>query len=529
MPLPRIADLIDLRRGQESKADQPDIPRNNFNPPPLSQYNNEYDHHPCSKCSSDGHRFVVATPRRGGHYSRLGGIQNRLEALQILAQTASSERGAERRKPRITEIPTDPMPAREANRSALPQASRTTHTPLTSELMRNGILDIPLLEPLPQYDLFATFLLTAVLTIATKDRVGLEGLHRRISEYMEKLLLRVILGAASVRHVGVMEGLLLLAEWVPHISNGPSHQVQATAEDSVAWSLIGLALRQPYLLHLELYSFRGECKDEDRGQLICPVKFLANRQIWIQMGQSFWCRGPAKWVKYASYIQAEVELTTIFGNIRDILYASKTRTAMWKETWVNIDLPPHLSDLLFLQFGYLRLYINAFAFQTVLYSWPKSATRSDNANADGKHIYIAIDAAKRVLKYLVERLNATKHFRYMRVRCEIHVSVFLFKAFMAGALSPKEQQSCPTLSRDLTQNPLSTPIDLDDITNSSIIESTESHPHFPEDFPDPQAFPFLESPEAQECPDAFLSNLPFLRGRFPDPDNQGVGQLLMDL
>ncbi|KAB8238754.1 uncharacterized protein BDW43DRAFT_305660 [Aspergillus alliaceus] len=141
-----------------------------------------------------------------------------------------------------------------------------------NEIFKNLLQNFHPYLPILPSDLFAVHHI---------QQVGLEGLHRRISEYMEKLLLRVILGAASVRHVGVMEGLLLLAEWVPHIrskecareaadSNGPSHQVQATAEDSVAWSLIGLALRQPYLLHLELYSFRGECKDKNRGQVGPP-------------------------------------------------------------------------------------------------------------------------------------------------------------------------------------------------------------------------------------------------------------------
>lgn len=182
------------------------------------------------------------------------------------------------------------------------------------------------------------------------------------------------------------------------------------------------------------------------------------------MGQAFWCRGPglstrftiedypylrpqkADGVDYASFVQAQVELTTIFGNIHDILYASKTRTvqlilmgdytkylddsskalAMWKAAWANVDLPFHLSGLLCLQFEYLRLYINAFAFQAVLYRTPKSPVGSDNgktsyfpysvmASADGRHIYIAIDAAKSVLKYLMERLNPTKHLRYIPV------------------------------------------------------------------------------------------------------------------
>ncbi|KAE8413564.1 hypothetical protein BDV36DRAFT_286915 [Aspergillus pseudocaelatus] len=626
-----------------------------LSPNGVRQYTNEYNYYPCSKCFSEGHRCVIAASRRGGDYSRfrvrksqkhreeevrecdrtehtiesrgvdsantettvtdhnLGGIQNPLEALQILAQTASTERNARKRKTSMSQVHTNQMSAREESNA---QGGPFTHLPRNS-----------------------SSLLTTVLTIATTDRVGLEGLHTRISQYMEKLILRVVLGAASVRHVGSVEGLLLLAEWVPHISaeecardaaanNGPSHQVQVTAEDSVSWNLIGLAVRQAYLLHLERYSFRGESKDEDRldyhrNRLAWIFTYLADRQISIQMGQAFWCRGPglstrftiedypylrpqkANGVDYASFVQAQVELTTIFGNVHDILYASKTRTvqlmlmgdytkylddsskalAMWKEAWANVDLPPHLSGLLCLQFEYLRLYINAFAFQAVLYRTPKGPSGSDGgkssyfpysvmASADGRHIYIAIDAAKSVLKYLMERLNPTKHLRYIPVRFylyEIHASVFLFKALTVGALSSEEQQTCTTLvrqfiamlksastspshiasrygklltglwfqgqatpetaddfvqSRHSAQNPLPSPIDLDEFTNTSVMDSTGP---FQDEFSTQQVLSFLEPTEGLECPDTFLSNLPFLRGGFPDLDNHGVGQLSMDL
>ncbi|KAE8406241.1 hypothetical protein BDV37DRAFT_292457 [Aspergillus pseudonomiae] len=330
------------------------------------------------------------------------------------------------------------------------------------------------------------------------------------------------------------------------------------------------------------------------------------------MGQAFWCRGPGlstrftiddypylrpqkgNGVDYASFVQAQVELTTIFGNIHDILYASKTRTvqlmlmgdytkylddsskalAMWKEAWANVNLPHYLSGLLCLQFEYLRLYINAFAFQAVLYRTPKGPAGCDSgkssyfpysvmASADGRHIYIAIDAAKSVLKYLMERLNPTQHFRYIPVRFylyEIHASVFLFKALTVGALNSEEHQTCTTLvrqfismlksaatspshiasrygklltslwfqgqttpdttdafveSRHSAQNLLPRPIDLDDFTNPSMIGSTKP---FQDDFPTHQVLPLLEPTEALECPDVFLSNLPFLRGGFPDLD-----------
>lgn len=106
------------------------------------------------------------------------------------------------------------------------------------------------------------FLLTAVLTIATKDRKELDFVHKAVWSHMQGLLLKVNLGASDVRNVGAVEGLLLLAEWVPHVSGGLSLEDE---EDSAAWSLIGLAVRQGYLLHLDSHAFRVEVKDEPKA------------------------------------------------------------------------------------------------------------------------------------------------------------------------------------------------------------------------------------------------------------------------
>ncbi|KAL4894523.1 hypothetical protein BDV59DRAFT_207115 [Aspergillus ambiguus] len=638
-----------------------------------SKYTNEYTHRPCSKCAAEGQQCIPAASRRGGDYSRfrirknlpqqrdssevndpekpyldnnlsrpagardgpsqsIGGVQNPLEALQILAQTASSERTMGRTNINI---------AGELEHNS-PRANCAG--------TQNGIMS-NLAEDNPTSAAISwaaeTFLLTAVLTIATKDRVGLEALHSRILGYMENLLLRVVLGATSVRHVGSVEGLLLLAEWVPHVSSGactqydtvngrPSGHIQVPDEDSAAWNLVGLAVRQAYLLHLESYSFRGEARDETtsmfyRKRLAWFFTYLADRQISIQMGQAFWCRGPglsARFtvddypslrpqtqggVDHASFVQAQVELTTIFGNVHDILYASKTRTVqlmlmgdyakylddsskalvMWKETWGSVDLPPHLGCLLILQFEYLRLYINAFAFQAVLYRSSRNITGdlgktsyfpySVMATPDGRHIYLAIDAAKNVLKGLMERLNPTKHLRYLPVRFylyEIHASVFLFKALSVGALTSGEHQSCSVLVRQfismlksaatcpshiasrygrlltnlwfqgqLTPEDVNDPVQTnvstqathtgssatlrDQMTpnhaNRVLSENTVSHPLITDAFHSPSETSPADLTEPFDCPNVFLSNLPFLRGGFPDLEESEVGQLLMDL
>jgi hypothetical protein len=188
------------------------------------------------------------------------------------------------------------------------------------------------------------------------------------------------------------------------------------------------------------------------------------------MGQAFWCRGPALSTRFtaqdfptlqanqagdedfASLVQAQVELTTLFGNAHDILFASRSRTAelmmrgdyskyvddtaramaAWQRVWGSISVSPHLTSCLSLTYEYLRLYVNAFAFQAVLYrtSVMRSSDRhttdasrasmmfpdSTMASPDARPIYEAIDAAEKMLKIVTEEINPEKHLRYMPAR-----------------------------------------------------------------------------------------------------------------
>ena len=116
------------------------------------------------------------------------------------------------------------------------------------------------------------FLLASVLTIATQSRPDHQLLHTRLRRHIDQLILRVALAARSVRNVGSVEGLLLLAEWMPHLmgSDGQfqesqSQQSSTYDEDCVAWNLIGLAVRQAYLLQLDKQSFPVEVESEPHG------------------------------------------------------------------------------------------------------------------------------------------------------------------------------------------------------------------------------------------------------------------------
>lgn len=183
------------------------------------------------------------------------------------------------------------------------------------------------------------------------------------------------------------------------------------------------------------------------------------------MGQAFWCRGPGLAVPVtaedfpslrsqgpnneedlATWIQAQVELTTLFGNAHDILFPSKARTvelivrgdyvkyiddttralSAWQYSWRSIAVSKHLRSCLTLMREYLRLYVSAFAFQAVLYRAsrvvPDETTgnldfpNSTMASPDARYIYDALDAAESLLKIFIEDFDPQNHLRYIPAR-----------------------------------------------------------------------------------------------------------------
>ncbi|KAF4861102.1 hypothetical protein CGCSCA2_v004811 [Colletotrichum siamense] len=228
------------------------------------------------------------------------------------------------------------------------------------------------------------------------------------------------------------------------------------------------------------------------------VTYLSDRQISIRMGQAFWSRGPALSARFtaddfpslqpqytsgedfASLLQAQVELTTLFGNAHDILFASKQRTGelmtrgdytkyiddasraivAWDLVWNGLTCSQHLKSCLKMMEKYLRLYVNAFAFQAVLYRASTSGTQevsksacfphSAMASPDARHVYEAVDAAEALLRIAIEDIDAEKYLRYMPARFylyEIHSSVFLYKAHASGAVSSGKHAQTANLMR----------------------------------------------------------------------------------
>ncbi|CAG9992937.1 unnamed protein product [Clonostachys byssicola] len=538
---------------------------------------------PCLSCHLDGYECALAGSKRGGDYSHMRrksknarnrsrqppapepqpiqgieshppdphqsqqpdlctehstGVQNPLEALQILVQAAAASpsstnkaiNGSPAGQNTAHPLGVSPPDTLEHGRTAAGNAVRglESYGPLANGLLDTTMLDHllqhyaeryhPFMPIVPEHVLSPQkiqktaaeepFLLTSILTVSTKDRKGFEMLQRGLCSYIYKGIIDIVMGISTAPSVGSVEGLLLLAEWVPHADIGASSfKLPASGEDSAAWSLVGLAVRQAYLLHLDNYAFRTEIKDEpqalsDRKRLAWTFTYLSDRQISIRMGQAFWCRGPGSSARfaaedyptlrpknlydddYASILIAQVDMTTLFGTVHDILYASKARTVAlmlrgdytkylddglkgleaWKDSWGRIKIPSHLRSLLDMQYEYLSLYVNAFGFHAVVCRALDQSRNSPRgaqgvsffphgvlACPDSRYIYSATEAASNLLHIISQRVDPVKHTRYLPARFylyTIHSAVFLYRAHSLGALSEEAHQRSTKLVRE---------------------------------------------------------------------------------
>ncbi|CAH0002578.1 unnamed protein product [Clonostachys byssicola] len=259
------------------------------------------------------------------------------------------------------------------------------------------------------------FLLTAILAVASRDMPAHVLVHRYCWDHAQRLLLEVLLAHSWAQTPRTVQAILLLAEWIPYqmkqdVTESPKSLL---GEDRSAWSLIGLAVRQGYLLRLDRAAFPSagstECRKaseiEEENRLIWTYIYLIERQISVRMGQSFWSRGPSLSSKLtnedfpnlkslpgmgeedlASALQAKTELTQILYNAHGILYSSTERTlAMvndgdyarylddfqrsttnWYAAWNGGKFSSNVKATLLLLYEYVCLYVNAFSFQAVL-------------------------------------------------------------------------------------------------------------------------------------------------------------------
>lgn len=184
-------------------------------------------------------------------------------------------------------------------------------------------------------------LLTAVLTIASKDLVDRPEIHEYCSKYMHELISGIAAGADC--DVEAVEALLLLAEWEPQGLRPRIERVGRGEEDRAAWMHVGLALRSGYFLGLDRTSFRGDASGdaelEARKRLAWTSCYISDRLISVRIGRAFWSRGPGPMTglvsqdfpslqpvregeeDYAKIFQATLDLTQLYGNVHDVLYS----------------------------------------------------------------------------------------------------------------------------------------------------------------------------------------------------------------
>ncbi|CAK7213038.1 hypothetical protein SEUCBS140593_001711 [Sporothrix eucalyptigena] len=346
-------------------------------------------------------------------------------------------------------------------------------------------------------------LLTSILTVASKDDPAWHRVHEACASHMDSLVSRLISRGSS--SVGAVEALLILAEWAPQRREKSSDTVPTLigrgAEDQGAWMQIGVAIRLAYLQGLEQTGLLANAQhvrsvDFERKRIAWAACYMSDREVSIRLGKGFWSRGPGPSTvlnagdfptlrtqqagagDLAQLFQARLEMTQLFSNAHDILYSSTTHreqlfvggeyvryiddfTAVlrkWKLVWGGLSLTPSVKAALILSYEFLRLYINAFAFQATIsraitrarQSPPpsRSAVRplfADLAGApDARFIYESIDAANTLLSTLNDFIDPATALRYMPLKYYLYViyaAVFLFKARVAGALAGESGSS----------------------------------------------------------------------------------------
>ncbi|KAF2772560.1 hypothetical protein EJ03DRAFT_306921 [Teratosphaeria nubilosa] len=362
------------------------------------------------------------------------------------------------------------------------------------------------LQNLPNMAASEPHQLAAILTVASKDEKDWWQVHEACSMHMQQLIAELVYSGGG--NVEAVEAMLILAEWVPrrHLS---SPTVGRGEEDGAAWMYVGTAIRLGYLLGIDRSGFRAESEAQsaelNRKRLAWAACYMSDRQISVRIGKAFWSRGPGPMTAlraqdfpslqprmgrhddFAAIFQANLELTQLFSNAHDVLYATKSRSNQlnfggeyvkyiddfrvalrsWHGTWGVLSCSPPLKASLILSYEYLRLYVNAFAYQATLNrlvaqvhaaSANGQQTRQPAypfadvaATPDARFIYDSIDAAKSLLSTFNSFVDPVETFRFMPLRYYLYViysACFLYKARSTGVMGGDTRGSIKRLIFD---------------------------------------------------------------------------------
>ncbi len=314
---------------------------------------------------------------------------------------------------------------------------------------------------------------------------------------MQTLISAILSGSEA--GVEAVEAFLILSQWVSHRPQS-SIPVGRGEEDRVAWMYIGTALRLGYYLGIDRTSFRDGHSTEDpalfnRRRLCWAMCYMCDRQVSVRAGKGFWARGPGPLSglrasdfptlqptnkdedDFSQVFQANLELTQIFSNVHDILYSSKghgweemlqgryakylddfrTSIRSWYEAWSPLRCSRYLKASLMLTYDYLRLYVNAFAYQATISRALTQARGSQHrpgavpllnaTTPDARFIYEALDAAQSLLSNVVNYVEA-ETLRYMPSSYYLYIiysAVFLYKARVTTTMTDEERMKVRNL------------------------------------------------------------------------------------
>jgi Fungal specific transcription factor domain len=364
-----------------------------------------------------------------------------------------------------------------------------------------------------QLDTFAAndkHLLTAVLTISSKDLVDQPNVHASCSRYMHDLISGIAAGHDC--EVEAVEALLLLAEWEPQGLRNRIEAVGRGEEDRSAWMHVGIALRTGYFLGLDRTAFRQETSEEakvdSRRRFAWANCYVSDRLISVRIGRAFWSRGPGPMTglssqdfptlqplspsdeDYGKIFQAILDLTQLYSNVHDVLYSGMRTSAQmmlmgdyvkyvddfrgalarWNISWGGLVCSPHIKVTLQMSYEYLCLYTNAFVFQAAISQAiarkPKSETSHSlrdhlkgvfsnvGSMPDARFIWASVAAAKSYLTLLSTQVDPVRHLRYMPLRYYlygIYSAVFLYKARSFGVMDDQEERQVRHLIHQTTE------------------------------------------------------------------------------
>lgn len=343
-------------------------------------------------------------------------------------------------------------------------------------------------QKLPQLSRKEPHLFSAILAIGSKDDARV---HRICFDHVQQLISNIIAGSDA--DVEAVEALLIMSQWVSH---RPQAQVTVGRgeEDRQAWMYIGTAVRLGYFLGIDRTAFKTDQAEHTqrfiRSKLAWVACYVCDRAVAVRLGKGFWARGPGPLSglkaknfpslqpraenedNYAALFQANLELIQIFSNVHDILYSSKGhgwkemlegryakylddfRASIrgWHDSWGSLVCSPHLKAGLMLTYDYLRLYVNAFAYQAtisraMMFSRDSQHSQTGplpliNAAApDARFIYDALDAAKSLLGTF-NNFVGPDTLRYMPAPYYLYIiysAVFLYKARSTTTMTDDER------------------------------------------------------------------------------------------